>query len=290
MAFSSRLKDIKKAAIQELTGSNICLNEARVETLLLIEHVFGLKNKDLLLNPDIEVPENKVKKFNMFIKKRLRKKIPVQYLINTAYFMSEAFYVDKNVLIPRPETEILVEEVIKRARKDSKIIDIGTGSGCIAIMLAKKLPQSEITASDISQNALKIAKINAEKLGVAEKINFIRSDIFKNIDKTEKFDIIVSNPPYIPSGEKESLQAEVLGHEPPLALFVGDKEGISFYKELAQQAASRLNPKGMLAVEVGFAQAGALRKIFELNGFEHIEIIKDMSGIERVVTGFFKNF
>lgn len=282
MTHKKYIKSLKNKVISELTQNNISINEARIETELLIEHVFCVKNKDLIINPDIEIPENKLKEFNSLIKKRLEEKIPVQYLINKAYFMGEEFYVDKNVLIPRSETEILVEEVVgcaMRTNSSLKIIDIGTGSGCIAIMLAKKLPNAEITASDISENAIKVAKFNAKNL----KIKFVISDIFQNIE--EKFDIIVSNPPYISIKEKENLQIEVKKHEPPLALFVDDEKGVSFYEKLAHQATYHLNKPGFLAVEIGFSQAETVKSIFEKAGFKHIKIVKDLSGIERVVIG-----
>ncbi len=281
------LKDLKTFAIKELEKNNIFLNEARIEVELLMEHVFGLKPKDLLLNPEIKIPQKKEQKFTDLIKKRIEKNMPVQYLTNKAYFMNEVFYVDENVLIPRPETEILVEEVLKRADKNLKIIDIGTGSGCIAIMLAKNLPNADFTASDISRNALKIAKYNAEKSGTAEKIRFIQSNIFKNFRQDEKFDIIVSNPPYIAIKEKQTLQPEVHKHEPGLALFTDDEDGLSFYKELTGQSFSMLNTGGILAVEVGFSQSEAVSNILKSNNYADIEIIKDLSGVKRVVIGKF---
>ena len=277
--------NLKQEALQKLINAGIEPNEASIEVDLLLEKVFGFTKKDILLARELNFDSSK---FNSLLEKRINEKIPVQYLISSAYFMGEEFYVDENVLIPRPETEILVEEVIRhseRSEESKKIIDIGTGSGCIAIMLAKKLPNAEITAADISEKALNVAKFNAEKLGVSHRINFIVSDIFQNID--EKFDIIVSNPPYIPLKEKENLQIEVQKHEPPLALFVNDEQGISFYEKLAHQTTQHLTKPGLLAVEIGFSQEKPIKDIFIRSGFKNIEIIKDMSGIERVVTGKF---
>lgn len=311
MVSSYRVKDIKNYVLRELARHEIPPEEARVETDILVEHVFGLKTKDLILNPEIEISEKKLKEFNSLLKKRIDEKIPLQYLTNKAYFMGEEFYVDERVLIPRPETEILVEEVLrlfrshpealaegsnsKEEQKDSsvarlpqndrnfKIIDIGTGSGCIAIMLAKKLPEAKIFASDISEQALEVAKYNAEKLRVTDKIQFINSDIFDSLDKNEKFDVIVSNPPYIPLSQKESLQEEVQKHEPSFALFVEDEQGVSFYERLIEQSASRLDPLGFVALEIGIHQAENIKTISERNGFNVIKIVKDLSGIERVV-------
>ncbi len=281
------IQEIFQNTVKKFVEENIDPAEAKIEVSILVENVFNLTNRDLILNPSLEASDDKLKKFIFLVKKRLDERIPVQYLINKTWFMGEEFYVDENVLIPRPETEILVEEVLKLIGEKAQIIDIGTGSGCIAVMLAKKLPSAKITASDISEKALNVAKFNAEKLGVKNKIEFIRSDIFENIDKNEKFDIIVSNPPYISKKEKEALQIEVSGHEPHIALFVEDEAGVSFYEKLVKQAEQRLNLGGFLAVETGFSQAVLVKEIFTRNGFENIQVIKDLSDIERVVLGSF---
>lgn len=269
----------------KLIENNIEPSEAKLEVSLLFEKILGVSKKELIMQKSLKLSEDKLEEINNLVKKRIEEKMPVQYLVNSAYFMGEEFYVDKNVLIPRPETEILVKEVLKMAQNKSKIIDIGTGSGCIAIMLVKNLPDSQIAASDISDKALEIAGINADRLGVSDKIRFISSDIFKNIDESEKFDIIVSNPPYISIKEKDSLQIEVSRHEPMAALFVEDETGTCFYKKLAQQSVSRLNSGGYLAVEVGFSQAQAVIKIFKTFNLTEIRAIKDLSGIERVIIG-----
>jgi len=285
MAVLTTIKRVKTDTVEVLVKSGISPDEARIETELLIEHVFGLKPKDILLHPDTKISEIKLQEFNSLVKKRIEERIPVQYLTKTAHFMGEVFYVDENVLIPRAETEILVEEVLKKAHSSSKIIDIGTGSGCIAIMLAKNLPEADITACDISEKALKVAVFNAKKTGTAVDIRFVHSDLFQNIEQDEKFDIIVSNPPYIPAQEKQTLQPEVREHEPHLALFTDDEQGLSFYEKLAHEAVSRLNTGGILAVEAGFSQAKLVKDIFMANNFAHTEIIKDLSGVERVVVG-----
>ncbi|HSA06664.1 MAG TPA: peptide chain release factor N(5)-glutamine methyltransferase [Candidatus Gastranaerophilales bacterium] len=276
------MKKIIENTIKKFINENIEFNEAKIEISQLVEHVFGFTKKDIMLNPSLKASGDKLNQFNSLVKKRLKQKMPVQYLINKANFMGEWFYVDENVLIPRPETEILVETVLKYADKASKIIDIGSGSGCIAIMLAKNA-DFIVTASDISEKALETAAFNANKLGIKERIKFIRSDLFKNIEEEEKFDVIVSNPPYISPEEKENLQPEVVLHEPHTALFAEDKEGVSFYEKLAQQAVSRLNPGGFIAVEVGFSQADKVKDIFMKNRFKDISLIQDFSGIQRVV-------
>jgi len=286
MTTQKTIIEIKNNAVSKLKEGGIFSSEAIAETDILLNFVFGVAKKDIILNPEKVLEAEKLETFNSLINRRIKEKIPVQYLTNEAFFMGEEFYVDENVLIPRPETEILVEEVLKLVSKNNaKIIDIGTGSGCIACMIAKNLEAASIFASDISEKALKIAELNAERLGVKDKITFINSDIFENIDDNENFDVIVSNPPYISILEKQNLQSEVVLHEPHLALFAEDNKGIFFYEKLAFQAKDRLNKNGYLAVEIGIYQADDVVKIFENAHFKEIQIIKDFNNIERVVIG-----
>ena len=281
---ANTLENIYNNTISELIRGGISKNEAFIEAQILIEHVFGFKKTEILAYPEKILNDDMAEKLKLLIKERIDHKIPVQYLTNKGYFMGYEFYVDKRVLIPRPETELLVEEVIKIAKSTNElinIIDIGTGSGCIACMLAKIL-NIKVIASDTSQDALEIAQINAKRLKVEDKIVFKHSDIFDNIE--ENFDIIVSNPPYIPIKEKENLQTEVSGHEPHLALFADDENGISFYEKLIFQSAKRLNPHGYLAVETGINQSTPIKSILETYNFEGIKIIKDYNNIERIIT------
>jgi release factor glutamine methyltransferase len=283
------ISNIRKQAVLDLTKSDIAQNEASIEADILVKHIFNLAKKDLLINPELKMTEDLVAKFKDLVKKRISEKIPVQYLINKAFFMGQEFYVDKDVLIPRPETEILVEEVLKLANTGKKtnlsIIDVGTGSGCIACMLALKLNNTannyNIIASDISEEALAVAKINAEKLGVSDRIEFIHSDILSDIDRT--FDFVVSNPPYIPLKDRESLQIEVSGHEPHLALFADDEKGISFYKELIRQSSEKLNSGGYLAVEICISQSQYISDLLQEAGFINTKIIKIFNDIDRVI-------
>lgn len=278
------IKDIKNNTVLMLQNSGISLSEAALETDILLNFVFGVTKKDLILNPEKKLDFEKLEIFNALIKRRIEEKIPVQYLTNEAFFMGKKFYVDENVLIPRPETEILVEEVLKLVNENNaKILDIGTGSGCIACLLAKNTSYVTIFASDISKNALKVAEFNAEKLGVKDKIIFINSDLFENIDANDKFDVIVSNPPYISILEKQNLQPEVALHEPHQALFTEDEKGLAFYEKLAFQAKDRLNENGYLAVEIGIYQSADVVKIFKNAGFKEIKVIKDYSQIDRVI-------
>lgn len=278
------IKEIRQNTILKLQQSEISSQEASVEVNILMDFVFGINKKDLILNPEKVLPEDEIEKFNSLIERRIKEKIPVQYLTNKAYFMGEEFYVDENVLIPRPETEILIEQILGLIRFacNDKILDIGTGSGCIACMIAKMSKNVEVFACDISEKALEVAQKNTENLGVTDKVNFIRSDLFENIPNEIKFDIIVSNPPYIPEKEKSGIQPEVLLHEPHSALFVPDEKGVSFYKKLASEAKDRLEENGFLAVEIGINQSDEVSDIFQKAGFKEIKIIKDYAGIDRV--------
>ncbi len=225
---------------------------------------------------------------------------PLQYITGFQEFMSLAFEVNPSVLIPRQDTETLVEAVIsyviKTRRMDEcapdgggcvRILDIGTGSGCIAVSLAHYIKYSCVTAADISEKALQTAMKNAVKNNVADRISFLESDIYSGLDSYRgSFDVIVSNPPYIPSDQIDTLQREVKDHEPVNALDGGD-DGLDFYRRIIGGAAEFLKPDGMLALEVGYDQAAAVSKLMETN-FCGISINKDLNGIDRVVTGLVK--
>lgn len=214
---------------------------------------------------------------------------PVQYIIGHEKFCGLDFVVNEDVLIPRPETELLVEtarELIVGTRVQgpgSLVLDLCTGSGCIAIALAGALTKDaidcKIVASDISDKALDIARSNAQRLGVSDKVDFLNSDLFTNING--KFDIIISNPPYIAKSEFDTLQKEVL-REPRIAL-AGGHDGLDFYRRIIKDAPSHLNPGGHILFEVGFGQAGKVKSIIESGGFNVVAVNKDFNGIDRVV-------
>ncbi|MFA5142902.1 MAG: peptide chain release factor N(5)-glutamine methyltransferase [Candidatus Omnitrophota bacterium] len=215
---------------------------------------------------------------------------PIQYIIGHTGFCGLDFTVDKDVLIPRPETELLVAEtvgLVNRAAslpvKRLNILDLGTGSGCIAVSIVHGLTKAaidcKIVASDISVNALDVARLNAQRHGVSDKIKFVHSDLFGDIH--DKFDIIVSNPPYIAKFEFETLQKEVL-KEPRIALD-GGETGLAFYREIVRSAPRYLNPGGTVLFEIGFGQAGEIMKIMSSGGFRVLGIKKDFNSIDRVV-------
>ena len=227
------------------------------------------------------------------VAEEVKKGIPLAYAVGYTWVYGLKFEVDGNVLVPRYDTEILVETVLKKCAcnccdgkhenaEKLSILDMCTGSGCIAIALSKNLINAKITGSDISEQALKVAKRNAKFNGVAENIDFIQSDLFENLDG-KKFDIIVSNPPYIKTQEIGMHDATIL-HEPLIALD-GGNDGLDFYKRLASQAKDFLNEKGMLAVEIGFDQGEEVSSLFKQNGFQNIELFKDLAGHDRVVCG-----
>lgn len=214
--------------------------------------------------------------------------IPLQYITGHQEFMSLDFSVSTSVLIPRHDTEALVEEVMLHANELSttdgeiSILDIGTGSGCIAVSLAYYIKDCTVTAVDISEKALEMARLNAVKLGVYGKTVFRLSDLFENVEK-RNYDIIVSNPPYIPKEEIAGLNRQVKAYEPLTALD-GGPDGLSYYRYIIKNSADFLKPEGLLAFEVGYNQAANVQDM--MNGsFHNIKIIKDLSGIDRVVTG-----
>jgi len=214
--------------------------------------------------------------------------MPLQYILGEVEFFGLVFQVDSRVLIPRPETEILVEMVLKSAAGQMKILDIGTGSGCIAVSLAKFLPEAQIDALDVSFEALNLAKENALINSADKNINFLQSDLFSVFKKNNvnnrlrNYDIIISNPPYVRSGDINGLQKE-LAYEPRMALD-GGADGLDFYRRVIAEAGNFLNKEGLLFLEIGFSQGEDIEKIvFAGNDFAVDEIIKDYSGIERVM-------
>ena len=214
--------------------------------------------------------------------------VPLQYILGETEFFGLMFQVDERALIPRPETEILVEMVLKSAAGQMKILDIGTGSGCIAVSLAKFLPEAQIDALDVSFEALSLAKENALINSADKNINFLQSDLFSVFKKNNvnnrlrNYDIIISNPPYVRSGDINGLQKE-LAYEPRMALD-GGADGLDFYRRIIAEAGNFLNKEGLLFLEIGFSQGEDIEKIvFAGNDFAVDEIIKDYSGIERVM-------
>ena len=244
------ISDAIKKGMIELKNVNI--EEPKLKARLLMQYVLNESRQYVIVNDMEQLYKAKEKQYLEEIK-ILKKGVPIEHITHQKEFMKLSFFVDKNVLIPRQDTEILVEEVIKIAKKINarKVLDLCTGSGAIAVSLAKYLPQAEITAIDISNDALKIAKKNAISNNVQNQITFISSDMFTNLGE-EKFDIIVSNPPYIKTNVIKNLDIQVQ-NEPYIALD-GGKDGLDFYKKIINESYQYLKYSGYLCLEIGFDQ------------------------------------
>lgn len=236
---------------------------------LALEHNFELDNDDF------EFLQNALLK--------LKNQIPIQYIVGETAFYGLLFKVDKNVLIPRPETEELVEWILQNHKKSEslKILDIGTGSGCIAISLAKNLPNSQVSALDISAEALNVAKNNAEFNQVT--IDFLLADVLAIEKLPDTFDVIVSNPPYVRELEKSLMQQNVLSNEPHIALFVENENPLLFYDKIAELAKNHLTENGVLYFEINQYLGSETVDLLKLKGFKNIELKKDIYGVDRMV-------
>lgn len=257
----------------------------RLDVETLLQKVLGVDRLYILLNLERVLSEDEEQLFNKFINERLNNR-PIAYIVGNREFMGLDFFVKEGVLIPRPDTEVLVEEVIELAKKkDAKnILDIGTGSGAITVSLAKYLENVKVTSVDISDIALEIGKRNAISNEVNDRINFVKSDLFTNIDKETKFDIIVSNPPYIKREVIDTLDKQVKDYEPYNAL-EGGVDGLDFYRAITKQAKNYLKKGGILAYEVGHDQSEDVSKLMEMDGYTNIYTLKDLQQIDRVVIG-----
>ena len=263
-----------------LVNSGIHPNEARIEVKMMIEHYCNYTALDVVRGVPLDYEKLKVVKEKAQL--RARTKLPIQYIIGLADFMGSKYIVNENVLIPRGDTEQLVIKVIDAIRSNGykTVLDIGTGSGCIACSLAQST-ESDITAVDISKEALKVAKDNAKHLNVDRRIKFLESDLFSAL-KGKKFDVIVSNPPYIPNGLE--VQKEVT-FEPRSALFTEDDMGLEYYNEIIPESLNHINDGGFLAFEIGFNQGADVYNLMEKYGYKNVMIEKDMMGLDRVVYG-----
>ena len=252
------------------------------ETLLL--HLTGKNRAWLLAHADDEFGGCTAVRYACLLERRLAGE-PIQHITGEAEFFGLPFRVTRDVLIPRPETEHLVEKAIALATPcpAPRIVDVGTGSGVIAVTLAQALPNGEVSAIDISPAALDIARENARLNGVADRVRFLQGDLLEPV-LGESFDFVVSNPPYVPEADRPTLSVEVRDFEPALAIFAG-KDGLDIYRRLTPDSAKVLRPGGFLLLEIGFGQAEAVSGLFKAGGFERIEGTPDLQGITRVLRG-----
>lgn len=268
---------------KQLIESEIEENEAKYEIKMLLEHFCNYTEKDCLLGKELS-PED-LTLIEKKIQERIENKKPIQHIIGKAWFMGDFYKVSPDVLIPRDETEILVRKAIDLIKENSfeDVLDIGTGSGCIACSIAKHT-KATVLGIDISSDALRIALDNVTNLGINNRAIFRKSDLFDKVREGECFDIIISNPPYIPVGTE--LSSEVM-HEPATALFA-EENGLYFYRKITDKACDYLNSNGYLIFELGIDESEPVKKMMEKD-FENIEIIKDLAGIDRVILGKLKS-
>ncbi len=285
------LKETKKKITESLSSIGLSQVQTQAELAYISEYILKIPEASQWLDPEQEIPEKILQKIDKLLEKRVQKRIPIQYLVSSAYFYGLAYYVDKNVLIPRPETEHLVDLALEFTEKEGfkSFLDLGTGSGIIPISLAVQLKNQnknnmdtfKLIGVDISEEALKIAKKNALKHQVQADIQWITGDLFQNLSK-QGFDMILSNPPFIQSSEALDMLPEVLQHEPHLALFTPDGKP-SFYQRIAQDAKQYLNPNGIILLELGDHCASHAKEAFKNTGFSSIDIKNDYADIERVL-------
>lgn len=259
-------------------------DEQEIESFffILTEYLHNIKRVDVALNPNFELSEDDVEKWNAILAE-LQLEKPIQYITGEAWFFRLRFEVNENTLIPRPETEELVEWILSSSiiHHPSSILDIGTGTGCIPISLKTNLPKANVSAIDVSEKALEVAKRNAISNKV--DISFIQANILEVEDLSQYFDIIVSNPPYVRNLEKEEIKKNVLDYEPHLALFVEDTDALLFYRKIAQLALKNLTPNGLLFFEINQYLGKETVELLENLGFKNIELKKDMYGNDRMI-------
>ena len=277
-----RILDLLKSTEKQLRAAGI--ESAQREAEWLLGAVVQADRANLYLMREQRLQQHEQAQFDALLQRRLRRE-PLQYILGTCEFYGFEFIVTPTVLIPRPETELLVEKVVELAAAFEKprIIDLGTGSGCIAVSLAKLIANAQVVALDISAAALEIAQANAKKLGVADRIVFRLADMTElNFDET--FDLIVSNPPYILESERPGLQPEIHAWEPAAALYVkGD--GLEFYRSIIDYSKKHLRSGGWVACEMASQRSTAIEKLFREAGLFQVQIIQDFAGFDRHVIG-----
>jgi len=262
------------------------IESPRTNAELLLADILNCKRLDLYLSFERPLSEDEVQKYREHIKRRGNFE-PLQYIIGKVEFYGLEFKVNPSVLIPRPETELVVENILNQFQKEEEwiILDIGSGSGNITIALAVNLPSSKIVSTDVSEEALQVAKENSERHKVAARIKFVKHNILKNdLSNFPMFDIVVSNPPYVSKESYLTLQKEIKNFEPAIAV-TDEDDGYTFYREISAKASVKLKENGKLFFEVAQGQSEEVVEIMTKNNFKNIEIIKDYQNIDRVIFG-----
>ncbi len=287
MADNVTIKEAVNSGSLRLKECNI--DNAAYDSFAMLSDITGIDRTYFLIHGDEHVSDENMKLFNEYISRRCSHE-PLQYILGKAWFYGREYIVNRNVLIPRADTEVLIEQTLNQILKPGSgsglhILDMCTGSGCIAITLALELKDSKVVAADLSNEALSVAGKNCSRLE-AGNVSLVQSDLFEKLAdyKNHQFDIIVSNPPYIETDVINTLDAEVRTFEPVMALD-GMSDGLYFYRRITGQAPHFLKNGGCLIYEIGYNQGEAVRDIMEAAGFENIEVIKDYAGLDRVVKG-----
>ena len=259
-----------------------------LETQMMIAKVIEKDRLYIMLNLEEDIDESKVEIIKTMIDKR-KNSYPLQYILGEREFWGMDFKVSEGVLIPRQDTEILIEETLKKLKDNKhksnlKGFEIGVGSGIISITLLKEIETLTMIGVDINDKAIELTKANALKHEVSYRLCILNSNLFEKINKENQFDFIISNPPYIETKVIDSLQEDIKQHEPKLALD-GGEDGLDFYRAIIEQSKSYISPEGFIAFEIGYNQAEAVKKIFVENGYPNVTIAKDLAGFDRVVIG-----
>ncbi len=262
------------------------LPNAELDAEMLLRGVTGLSRADLLTRSYESITEVQTAAYDAAVSRRERHE-PIQYILGRAAFWRDEFVVSPAVLIPRPDTEILIEAVATRMKSAGtpRLLDVGTGSGCIALSLLRELPTARALAVDVSVKALAVARENARQLGLDSRIEFRISNWFDGLDGFETFDAVVSNPPYVARSDESMLAPEVRDFEPSLALFAAQGDDLSSYRSILAGVFRHLRPGGLLAFEAGIGQAALVGDELSAAGISSIEVLKDLAGIDRVVIG-----
>ncbi|AGF74203.1 protoporphyrinogen oxidase protein [Bartonella australis AUST/NH1] len=261
------------------------ISEANLDAKILVEWATGTNLSDRILRPNMRLSSRQITQLEKAVKRRISGE-PVYRIIGTREFYGISFALSRDTLEPRSDTETLVDLVLPILQKcvqkfkKTTFLDMGTGTGAIAVAVLKQISEAYATAVDISEDALKTATKNAENANVEERFTPLLSDWFELV--TERFDLVISNPPYIPEKDIKNLAKEVREYDPLCAL-IGGKDGLNFYRKLAQESAYYLKPKGYVAVEIGYSQTKEVRNLFEKNGFKYLEMRKDLSAIPRAL-------